>query len=237
MFETVVGFGTQFFITIVLILVTGISSSICHGLGTHKGREAFICLILLLMAGVQIFHLINAVIYVPATRFYTFNTQLHREDCIESSKGGKRPGKSHLSTYYNPCYCEYGNKCTILATGAILESSNTTNGTTCPRDHSAECSDMNGKKVDKYIPKLRNCMGGQGVLCTMDQPCSPCELETLVEFGDGRCGACSTEFTGACNFIEGIGPYCLASPTSKKVVPCKTCCTAPEPLIVDGICY
>jgi hypothetical protein len=233
MFDTIVGFGSQLFITIVLILAAGISSSICHGLGTHKGRETFICLILLLMAGVQMFHLINAVIYVPATRFYTFNARLYREDCIDSSKGGKRPGKSRHSIYENP-YCEYGNNCTIVATGL---PSNTTNGTTCPRGRSAVCHDKKGAEVDKYVPKLRNCMGGQGSQCTEEQPCSPCELTKLVEFGEGRCGSCSTEFTGACNFIPGVGPYCLESTTSKKVVPCKTCCTPPEPLIVDGICY
>lgn len=230
-FDDILSFGNHLFITLVLVLSAGISSSICHGTGTQKGRETFIVLILLLMAGVQMFHLINAVVYVPATRFYTYNTLLHREDCIDSTKGGKRPGKNRISTYFNPCFCAYGNNCTAVATGLPL------NETTCYRDHSSICRNKYGQKVDKYASKLRDCNGGQGKFCTKDQPCTPCELDKLVEFGAGRCGSCSTDFTGFCDFIPEVGPFCLESNVSKNVIPCKTCCTPPEPLMVDGLCY
>jgi len=87
MFNNIIGFGTQIFTAIVLLLSAGISAHMCYGFGTRKGREAFIGLILLLMVGTQVYHLIDASLYVPATRFYVYNSELHRTDCLESGKG------------------------------------------------------------------------------------------------------------------------------------------------------
>jgi hypothetical protein len=76
MFDNIVEFGTQLFTAIVLLLSAGISAHMCYGFGSRKGREAFIGLILLLMVGTQFYHLIDAALYVPATRFYVYNVSM-----------------------------------------------------------------------------------------------------------------------------------------------------------------
>ena len=72
----------------------------------------------------------------------------------------------------------------------------------------------------------------------LQDPCSPCELEKVLAFGVTRCETCSVFNDGDCNFVPGVGPYCWESPDyderggSRKVVPCKQCCT--EPYQKDG---
>lgn len=235
-FNTIMGFGDQAFTMIVLLLSAGLSSHIAFGYGTKKAREMFLGLVLLLMVGVQLFHLINAAVYVPATRFYTWNSKLHRTDCIESSKGGKRPGKSTATEDVNPCWCGSGNICTSLATGLKIAG-------TCPIDGTAKCTTPTGKTVHKYMSSLRNCQGGQEARCTLAQPCYPCERAYLHKWGMGqRCRSCSSHNSGNCNFIPGEGPYCFtptaSNSTTKQVGPCKKCCTEPTVFIgADGICY
>ena len=90
------GWEEQVFTVVVLLLSAGISSHIAHGYGTRKSKELFASLVLAIIVGGQLYHLIQAVIYIPATRFYVWNDLLHREDCRYSSKGGKRAGTAKL---------------------------------------------------------------------------------------------------------------------------------------------
>lgn len=231
MFDDILGFGRQCFTVLVLLISAGISAHICYGYGTKRTKEAFISLILILIVGVQMYHLINAATYIPATRFYTFNDELHRTDCIESGKGGKRPDLSTLVIDRHPCFCQSSIlDCIDSSSGVAI-----TNGS-CPIDGTATCISST-QKFEAYLSRLRDCRGGQGKYCTIDQPCHPCELDKIVEFGSERCRSCSSDVKSDCTFIPGKGPYCLKSAGSKQVVPCKKCCTEPEPLIINGTCY
>ena len=84
-------FRTEFvdhvFSAIILVLCAGISSHLCFGYSSKKSKETFIGLILLTMLGFQLFHLLRAALYVPATQFLVFNKAFHRTDCLESVKG------------------------------------------------------------------------------------------------------------------------------------------------------
>ena len=82
-----------------MVLCAGISSHLCFGYSTKKSRETFIGLILLIMLGFQLFHLIRAALYVPATRFSIFNEAFHRSDCLQSNKGTYSTCNKMLSKY------------------------------------------------------------------------------------------------------------------------------------------
>lgn len=80
----------------------------------------------------------------------------------------------------------------------------------------------------------RDCLIGEGPLCTKDRPCTPCDLYTIKLFDGwiqdekiGGCQACSQSNDGDCNFIEGVGPYCWKDHHRRmhEVVPCTKCCT------------
>lgn len=71
--ETIVDLGNNVFIVLVLLVSAGITSHFIYGYGTRKAKDAFVLLVLLLIVGTQLFYLINAATYVPATRFYIFN--------------------------------------------------------------------------------------------------------------------------------------------------------------------
>lgn len=75
MFSTIFGLGYNIFITLVLLLIAGITAHLCYGYGTYKAKETYIMLILLLMIGTQMYYLINAATYIPASRFYTYNVR------------------------------------------------------------------------------------------------------------------------------------------------------------------
>ena len=77
MFTSLAGFGDQVFTALILILSAGITAQIIHGFGTRKAKETFIGLILLLMIAVQFYNLINAAIYVPASKFYIYNVIIY----------------------------------------------------------------------------------------------------------------------------------------------------------------
>jgi hypothetical protein len=72
-FNSFLGFGDQLFAGILLLVTAGISAHIVYGYGTKRAKELFVGLVLLTMACVQLYHLVNAAIYMPATRFYTYN--------------------------------------------------------------------------------------------------------------------------------------------------------------------
>jgi hypothetical protein len=190
-FTSIFGFGNHLVTMLVLVLSAGISSYIRYGYGTRKAREMFISLILVIIVGVQFYHLVFAAINIPANKYMVYNTDFHRSDCQASGKGGKRSFSSDLPWDYNLCFCHTGAICTDKITGDVLPTE------TCPTDGSAWCTNANGDGVNRYVNDLRNCIGGQAAFCTKDQPCDPCEYDTIENWGDsGRCRTCSTQFKG-----------------------------------------
>lgn len=233
------GLAEQVFTFLILVLSAGVCAHITHGFGTKKARELFAGLVLLIIISVQMFHLTHAATYIPASRFFVWKEVLHRSDCITSHKGGKRSGNSTIYEDINPCFCQ-GSLATCYTT--VRNSDVTYDLTTdiCPIDGTAKCKQgpRHEDRIHRWVSSLRDCRGGQLTQCTKEQPCTPCERNTLPIFKQGRCRTCSTENTGNCNFVPGIGPYCLVSPTSKAVEPCKNCCTEPEPLFDStGYCW
>jgi hypothetical protein len=82
----------------------------------------------------------------------------------------------------------------------------------------------------KYENMKRDCDRMQGEYCTPAEPCTPCEMETLMKFpgvwGEKfRCQKCSATNTGDCDFVDNIGPYCKRDPFGREIVPCKRCCS------------
>jgi hypothetical protein len=228
----------QIFTGFALIVSAGVSSHIAYGHGTRKAKELFATLILAIILGGQLYHLIQASTYIPATRFYVWNDALHRTDCIDSGKGGKRKGNATATEDMNPCFCTG----TLATCYSVVNSAITIDlsSATCPTDGTYKCKQGDNKadRIHRYVPKLRDCHGGQGTACTMDQPCTPCERSKLETFGGGRCRTCSTMNSGDCGFVPGVGPYCLISPDSKAIEACKQCCTEPDPYYDStGYCY
>ena len=74
-FHNFLGFGDQLFTFIVLVLTAGVTSHIIYGYGTKKAKELFVGLVLFTMACIQLYHLTNAAMYKPATRFYTWDVR------------------------------------------------------------------------------------------------------------------------------------------------------------------
>eukprot|EP01039_Chlorochromonas_danica_P001900 gene1900-2078_t len=233
----VFGFDETFLTVIALLASAFVSVHICLGQNSKKARDFLVLLALLLMVSVQYYHLGNVVTYVPASPFYTYDSNLLRPSCQRSGKGGKRPFDKREPYDLNPCYCLSSvANCTDTSTGQILA---TNNSFTCPVNSQTHCFYPNSQdEIYPYLSENRDCYGGQDTHCTKHQPCHPCELDSVVSFKSPRCRTCSTDNQGDCNFIPGVGPYCLDSPSSRKVVPCKKCCTeASSPVVVDGRCY
>jgi hypothetical protein len=231
--------GEQIFTLLVLVISAGICTHIVHGFGTKKARDMFVMLILLIIVCGQLFHLVHAATYIPATRFFIWNPLLHRDDCIGSGKGGKRIGNSTQYEDMNPCFC-YGTNANCYTTVKNSNKIYDLSTEKCPFDGTAKCNQgpKHSDRIHRWVPSLRDCHGGQWAQCSKEQPCTPCERETLSTFKQGRCRTCSTQNTGECNFVQGVGPYCLVSPNSKEIEPCKTCCTEPEPYFdTAGFCW
>ena len=238
------GLAEELFTLLVMVVSAGVTTHIAHGFSTKKARELFVALVLFIIVGVQMFHLVYAVTYIPATRFYTWKADLHRTDCIASHKGGKRSGNSTHFEDINPCFCESSPTGPKLAKCYTTVKDSTKKYDLsidkCPHDGTAKCSQgtRHEDRIHRWVPSLRDCRGGQLTQCTKEQPCTPCERESLPLFKQGRCRTCSTQNLGNCDFVPGVGPYCLVSPTSKAIEPCKRCCTEPEPLFdADGYCW
>jgi len=235
------GWGEQVFTLLVLLVSAGVAAHITHGYGTKKSRELFASLVLGIIVGGQLYHLVHAATYIPATRYYTWNPLLHRDDCIDSGKSGKRVGNDTNTDDLNPCYCMG----TLAECYTVVKNSDVTYDLTdpsvvCPIDGTAKCKQgpTRADRIHRWVPSLRDCRGGQLTQCTKDQPCTPCERDKLDLFKEGRCRSCSSENKGDCNFVPGVGPYCKVSPDSKAVEPCKQCCTEPEPYFdANGFCW
>jgi len=242
-FNTILGFADQTFTVLILVVTAGISVQIAFGFGTKKARDNFIVLILGVLVVVQMYYLVHAVLYIPATQFYTFNPKFHRTDCFISDKGGKRPLASKDALYQHPCYCYDGTKYNTRVR-CMYRGSKQLENSLCPTDGSANCEEYrnpldpeNFAFVKPYLDDQRDCLGGQATKCTVDQPCTPCELDTLHLWNYNRCRNCVAHIPDDCHFVPGVGPYCKVSPTSKQVVPCKNCCTENKVIVINHTCY
>ncbi len=233
------GWSEQGLSFLLLVLSAGICSHITYGTGTKKARELFAFLVLGIVICIQMFYLVHAVTYVPATRFFVWKNAIHRDDCIASSKGGKRSANNTAYEDMNPCFCHGANaQChtTIKYSTKVYDL----NIEKCPTDGTAKCVQglRHEDRIHRWVPSLRDCRGGQLTRCTKDQPCTPCERSSLPLFKQGRCKSCSSINNGDCRFVPDVGPYCLVSPTSKEIEPCRQCCTEPEPLFDStGFCW
>lgn len=232
MFKSIIEFANQALVILILFLSIGLSAHFSHGYGTKKAREFMIGLLMSLMIIVQLYYLLQASLFIPASRFQVYNSNFIRQDCTDSSKGGKRPQDSSELQYRNPCFCHDKARCIDESTGREL------NRLHCPIDGTAKClAPNNYTLILPYILDSRNCKGGMGIYCSKDEPCYPCDRDRFRSFGSTRCGSCSTDFKGECNFTPDVGPYCFKKPGSKDVEPCKVCCTESTPIFVNNTCY
>ncbi len=153
MFNSISGFSDQLFVCIFLVVICTIFAHFMFGNTTKHSKISFTGLVLILAVGTQLFYLISAAVHIPADQFYNFNVRfafeihnasnlviqknLHRNDCIESDKGGKRPGLSSFEFDTNPCYCLNSvGKCINRDTGIEF------NGSNCPIHRSYTCSSI-----------------------------------------------------------------------------------------------
>ena len=181
MFENGLVASTEALMACVLTLSLAVAVHIAHGMGTKKAKESFVGGFLLLMVCTQCYYLILSSTYIPYFP-YTYNGDLRRYDCVDSGKGGKRPGNARETYDINPCYCHTSAVCT-LSNGTVL-----TDPTECPTS-GATCIEGTGignftkKAIDPYINNDRNCLGGAGIQCSREQPCDPCDRNSLNLFG------------------------------------------------------
>lgn len=218
------------FAGLVLTVSIGVSSHVLVGFENRKFKDVFVSLFLLMIVAVQLYFVVQAVVFIPAFP-YSYKEMI-RVDCLNSGKGGKRPRGSERYFDYNPCFCHSGAECYDISIGEVIS----TDGS-CPKDGKYGCKSPAGDEISLYINDDRNCRLGQGNKCTKSEPCHPCNRDDLPTWKSGRCQSCAIENTASCNFVPGVGPYCLESPDSLVVVPCKTCCTDPVPLFVNNTCY
>ena len=232
MFEDIIDFSSQGFAILVIFLSLGVATHLSHGFGTKQAKEMTVGLLFLLMVAVQMYYLLMASLYMPASRFQVLNPSYVRVDCRNPTKGGKRRyGTRDSEEYRNPCWCHRNAKCRD-------SDGNTAFPAYCP--YTFQCYDGQNftRLIDQFSDNKRNCKGGMGLACTKDEPCFPCEPELLANFVNAsRCTMCQSADMGYCNFIPDLGPYCLVKAGSKEITPCKRCCSDPTPVFIDGKCY
>ena len=94
----------------------------------------------------------------------------------------------------------------------------------------------------------KDCELGRGPECTKEQPCVPCDADSIFlwEYNKGpmeksqRCMGCTNagnikvrNYKDSCNFVPGRGPYCLVRPGSNEIQPCQQCCTEMQPKMYE----
>jgi hypothetical protein len=172
-----------------------------------------------------------------------------RLDCLYSNKGGKRPLVSTSDEFRNPCFVTDSNAAAnvrgvteeIVTLAGIHEYGDYQPLSFCS---SRVGSSKNNSIHEPFISPARDCQFGQHGTCSLDEPCTPCEISRFSEFhnsphGWSRCQSCSlANKYGKCYFVEGVGPYCWKDSYSRDVVPCRKCCTDSIPVFDDeGVCY
>ena len=103
--------------------------------------------------------------------------------------------------------------CTQFAYVFSAGLSSTARAASPPALASCLASTKGGKPAGSW----RDCGPSVGPLCSLAQPCTPCNETGLAL----PCATCASPFAGACNFLEGFGPYCAFA---GGVAPCEKCC-------------
>jgi hypothetical protein len=200
-----------------------------------KASNAGAFLVVITLAILFQYHLIVEI----STHFN--GASVYRLDCLHSNKGGKRPFGATSDEYRNPCYIAANNNSSTSNSTDLTDESGISSkslGPICPS------SKISIDSSDPFISEARDCQGGQKSSCSLSDPCTPCEISRFNEFSDKknlqiyphargwtRCQTCAlSNKYGACNFKDGIGPYCWKNAVSFEVVPCERCCT-------EGICH
>jgi len=245
------------FYFMMYVLVCLVSSRYMNGVGS-KWRSNFSGSLLLGMVVIQYY----SVFMTAMQNYPYDGVEAYRWDCLQSTKGGKISRAMFYEgseRALNPCYCHANATCKYKSG---VKEYNGSHPLGCPLTDEFTCLEQYAfqafktetetkeqrqrkRKVWPYIARealdegfRRDCKKGQAARCTRQDPCSPCELEKVLAFGVTRCETCSVFNNGDCNFVPGVGPYCWESPDyderggSRKVVPCKQCCT--EPYQKDG---
>lgn len=226
---TAVLLARRFFLFAVFLSTCAVAARFVHTKQT-RWKSNFTGLVMAGLVVTQVYHLSLA-----GLAGYPYDgVDVIRSACLSSSKGGRIPyNAGYDSTSANPCFCHSNATCFI---GGDVGNPNAT------REDPTDCDASKDKCIENYWagrkrrkriepqlePSQRDCTKGQPDQCTREYPCTPCELETLDLWGADRCQTCSilNDF-GDCHFVPDVGPYCWESPDTRKVVPCKQCCTAP----------
>lgn len=141
MYDSLFDLEYIFFSIIVLIVSAGLAGSIINSSGTNRSKAAIINILLLLIIGVQYYYLIGAITVFPSNRFFMYDSNQERHDCVTSDKGGKRPGSSKLREFQNPCFCYQNATCVDAVHGFKIKTS------LCPFDGTTRCIAFNGVEV------------------------------------------------------------------------------------------
>mmetsp|Transcript_33274 Transcript_33274/g.43873 ORF Transcript_33274/g.43873 Transcript_33274/m.43873 type:complete len:240 (-) Transcript_33274:260-979(-) len=223
----VTGFSELIFSLILWIATLAVTSKLLAGPGVKNWKNLFFTTLLISAILIQYYYLFYAVLHFPPYRAAQMLMSVKRKDCLQSRKGGKVSIYDEESVYTRDrCYCEERHTC-LDSNGNALEG---ISWEMCPVD--GTCIRNIGGYQSQYRSTRdfenmyeRDCDDGRGAECTKQEPCTPCESDRLREFDAPDCGLCWTLNDGDCNFVEGVGPYCWASPDTREVVPCTQCCT------------
>lgn len=243
---------------IVLVSIISLLSSLENRCGSNKpcaGSRALCGYFLGATTAVGVlyqYHLIS---------FFSMNVtgkNVYRLDCLHSRKGGKRPLGAISDEYRNPC--NVGNDSSITnSPDPNRNSTDVSESNVITADirqmneyHSTSLcttSKMGTKKSKRIVPEpfistTRDCERAQRGLCSLSQPCTPCEISRFREFhnsqhGWSRCQTCAlSNRYGDCSFVDGVGPYCWKDADFSNVVPCRKCCTDGVAVFDDdGVCH
>lgn len=225
--------STSYFPSFQMIIFLGLCYILTYVLGSNgtvKYQQILSRSVVILLTITQLHFLLHACKKIP----YNYTQNAYRWDCLLSEKGGKVKWNNEFSSR-NPCYCD------IKKEGG-KEVENTFN-ITANRSRKEEFCLNGNKDASTYNPFLdnaRDCSDASRSECTANHPCTPCSLSRREEFGIKwkRCRSCTKQQERKCGFVEGRGPYCFKSVTSRDVVPCEICCTDPFPIFdSNGTCY
>ncbi|CAN0371905.1 unnamed protein product, partial [Pylaiella littoralis] len=230
---TLTGLSESWLKTLVVLVAVALSTNVLVG-PSVRWRPVFISGVLGIVILCEYYYLFFAVIKMPRDWATTMGVSIERWDCLRSTKGGKRGDTSTSVFDINPCFCPFDGYCKNITSDQWVDPS------VCPKDSTASCWDANQVPVDLYITSTRDCTAAQGMSCTKEEPCTPCDLNTIEGFlsargsssgnanhGVSRCRSCAPGNSGACDFVIDEGPYCWKQPGSQEVEPCSGCCTEP----------
>lgn len=79
-------------------------------------------------------------------------------------------------------------------------------------------------KGGKRVNSGRDCGAGQGPVCSLREPCTPClDVVNGIAVSDSSCQSCGGLNLGQCFFLDLVGPYCRYH--DGRVRACDRCCS------------